>query len=157
LGDGVINLAVNSEVSSLSSSPESGAVTQNGFNIPALVTRRAGTTIELRDGQSFGIGGLFQNNFNDNVPQLPWIRERPIRGALFRDSDSQNTETELVIMVPPHLAAPADAAAMAAPTDSVTEPTDLDLFFFGQTEGPRFPTAKGPATQQPQQLLQRPA
>jgi len=156
LADSLINLAVHSEVSSLNTTPEAGAVSISGFSIPALVTRRADTTIELRDGQSFAIAGLFQNNFTDNVSQLPWLGDVPVLGLLFRSTDFLNNQTELVIMVTPHLVAPADAAAMAVPTDSVAAPSDIDLFFFGQTEGPKFPTAKGSAAP-PQQLLQRPA
>jgi len=156
LADSLINLAVNAEVSSLDTSTQAGAVESAGFNIPALVTRRADTTVELRDGQSFAIAGLFQNNFTDNVNQLPWIGNVPVLGALFRSTDFLNNQTELVIMVTPHLVAPADAASMAVPTDSVAEPSDIDLFFFGHTEGPKFPTAKGHAAP-PQQLMQRPA
>ena len=152
LSDGLMNLVVKSEVSALDTSTTGGAVTTAGFEIPALVTRRASTTIELRDGQSFAIAGLFQDNFTDNVSQLPWIGDVPILGALFRSSDFQKNQTELVIMVTPHLVTPGDAAAMTLPTDAVAEPTDLDLFFYGHTEAHKFPTAVGPS--KPTQLME---
>jgi pilus assembly protein CpaC len=145
LGDSLMNLVVKSEVSALDRSDQGGAVTLSGFDIPALVTRRAETTIELRDGQSFAIAGLFQDNFTNGVDQLPWIGDVPILGLLFRSADFQKNQTELVIIVTPHLVAPGDATAMSLPTDSVAEPTDLDLFFHGRTEGFSFPKAVGPS------------
>jgi pilus assembly protein CpaC len=152
LGDGLMNLIVNAEVSALDTSTTGGAVTTAGFEIPALVTRRAETTIELRDGQSFAIAGLFQDNFTDNVTQLPWIGDVPVLGALFRSTDFQKSQTELVIVVTPHLVTPGDATVMTLPTDAVAEPTDLDLFFYGRTEAHKFPTAVGPSG--PTQLME---
>jgi pilus assembly protein CpaC len=127
-------------------------VTTANFEIPALVTRRAETTIELRDGQSFAIAGLLQDTYAGNVDQLPWIGDVPILGALFRSTDFQKNQTELVIIVTPHLVTPGDATAMTLPTDSVAEPSDLDLFFYGRTEGHAFPKAVGPSG--PRQLMQ---
>ncbi|MCI0429144.1 MAG: type II and III secretion system protein family protein [Rhodospirillales bacterium] len=152
LADGLMNLIVKAEVSALDTSTAGGAVTAAGFEIPALVTRRAETTIELRDGQSFAIAGLFQDNFANNVSQLPWIGDVPILGLLFRSADFQKSQTELVIIVTPHLVTPGDATAMTLPTDAIAEPTDLDLFFYGRTEAHKFPTAVGPSG--PTQLMQ---
>src|SRR3546814_19505214 len=74
-----------------------------GFDIPGLTTRRATTTVELRDGQSFAIAGLIQSDFQDTVRQLPLLADVPVLGALLRSSEYQNQQTELVIIVTPHL------------------------------------------------------
>ena len=73
-----------------------------GFTIPGLRTRRATTTVELRDGQAFAIAGLIQDDFEDTVRQLPGLGDVPILGALMRSSAFQRNETELVIIVEPH-------------------------------------------------------
>jgi pilus assembly protein CpaC len=136
LGDGLINLAVKPEVSQIDTSPER-SVTANGFRIPALTTRRASTTVELRDGESFAIAGLLQNDFSDQIRALPWIGDLPILGALFRSTAYQRQETELVIIVTPRLVKPARAGELAAPTDRFLAPSESDLFLMGKTEDPR--------------------
>lgn len=128
----LINLIVNPEVSQIDPST---SVVLNGFSIPGLSTRRASTTVELRDGQSFAIAGLIQSDFQDQVRQLPGIGEVPVLGALFRSSQFQRRETELVIIVTPRLVKPVSANALASPTDSFRGPSDLELFLFGQVEG----------------------
>lgn len=128
----LINLMVNPEVSQIDPST---SVVLNGFSIPGLSTRRASTTVELRDGQSFAIAGLLQSDFQDQVRQLPGVGDIPVLGALFRSSQFQRRETELVIIVTPRLVKPVNASALAAPTDTFRAPTDLELFLFGQVEG----------------------
>lgn len=129
----LINLVVAPEVSQIDTS---NAVTVSGFSIPGISTRRARTTIELRDGQSFAIAGLLQSNITDQVRQLPGLGEVPVLGALFRDTTFQNQETELVIIVTPSLIKPAPAGDLAAPTDTFIPPSTADLFFKGDVEGP---------------------
>lgn len=129
----LINLVVSPEVSQIDTS---NAVTISGFSIPGISTRRARTTIELRDGQSFAIAGLLQSNITDQVRQLPGLGEIPILGALFRDTTFQNNETELVIIVTPSLIKPAPAGTLAAPTDTFVPPSTADLFFKGDVEAP---------------------
>lgn len=129
----LINLVVAPEVSQIDTS---NAVTVSGFSIPGISTRRARTTIELRDGQSFAIAGLLQSNINDQVRQLPGLGEVPVLGALFRDTTFQNQETELVIIVTPSLIKPAPAGNLAAPTDTFIPPSTADLFFKGDVEEP---------------------
>jgi pilus assembly protein CpaC len=136
LGDGLINLAVKPEVSQIDTSPER-SVTANGFRIPALTTRRASTTVELRDGESFAIAGLLQNDFSDQIRQFPWLGDLPILGALFRSTAYQRQETELVIIVTPRLVKPARAGELATPADRFVAPTESDLFQMGRTEDPR--------------------
>ena len=81
LRDGLINLVVKPEVSEIDTSV---TVTVAGTSVPGLTTRKASTTLELRDGQSFMLGGLLQNTGNNNMDQLPWLGDMPVLGALFR-------------------------------------------------------------------------
>ncbi len=99
LANGRISMRVRPEVSELSSQ---GAVTLNGFNIPALTIRRAETTVELGSGESFMIAGLLQNNAQQTIDQLPGVGDLPILGNLFRSSEFSRGETELVIVVTPY-------------------------------------------------------
>ncbi|MCF8709401.1 type II and III secretion system protein family protein [Rhizorhapis sp. SPR117] len=131
LEDGVINLVVEPEVSSID---PSASVTINGLVIPGLQTRRASTTLELRDGQSFAIAGLLRKDFQDTVRQFPILGSIPIIGSLFRSSGFQKSETELVIIVTPRLVQPVKADQIALPTDRVLPPHELDLFLMGRTD-----------------------
>ena len=133
IGKDRINLVVKPEVTSLDFSDN---FIFQGTIVPALVTRRAETTIELRDGQTFAIAGLLQNDFSDNISQLPWLGDIPILGLLFRSSEFQRKETELVILVTPYLVKPAPAQAVAAVTDTFVPPSDADIFVFGLLEAP---------------------
>ena len=134
VGDGLINLVVAPEVSQIDETV--GVQTTGLISIPGLQTRRARTTVELRDGESFAIAGLLQNSFQDQVQQLPWLGDLPVLGALFRSTDYAKGETELVIIVTAYLVQPSQLEQLASPTDGFVEPTDFELFFWGQTEGP---------------------
>jgi pilus assembly protein CpaC len=136
----IINLAMNAEVSSIGPTVATGG----GAEIPSLNTRRASTTVELRDGESFAIAGLLQDDFRDTVGQVPWLGDLPILGALFRSASYQREQTELVIIITAHLVNPVRGEALALPTDRVTIPTEADLFLHGRTAGaPRQGTAAG--------------
>ncbi len=126
-----INMMVAPEVSALD---PRNKVEFGGFSIPALTTRRAETTVELRNGQSFAIAGLLQSEFADGLSQVPGIGNIPIIGSLFRSSDFQRDETELVIIITPYLVAPVDEDELAAPTDYFVRPHELELFLAGVTE-----------------------
>jgi len=133
IGKDLINLEVAPEVSRIDASI---VVQTNDVVIPGLSTRRAKTTIELRDGQSFAIAGLLQSDFQDAVEGLPWLSDIPILGLLFSSRGYQRNETELVIVVTPRLVQPARSPdELALPTDSVILPTDAELFLLGRTEG----------------------
>ncbi|MEW6576876.1 MAG: type II and III secretion system protein family protein [Pseudomonadota bacterium] len=132
LADGVINLAVEPEVSSID---PSASITVNGLVIPGLQTRRANTVLELRDGESFALAGLIRKDFQTTVRQVPLLGSIPIIGSLFRSSGFQKGETELVIVVTPRLVQPIKAGApVALPTDRVQNPHELDLFLMGRTD-----------------------
>lgn len=126
-----ISLKVLPEVSALSSS---GAVNVNGLNIPALTTRRANTTVELGSGQSFAIAGLLQADSNQNVNEYPGLADIPILGALFRSTDFNRQETELVIIVTPYLVRPVSTNALLTPVDGFEIPDDFDRVVKGETQ-----------------------
>ena len=93
-------MRVRPEVSELTSQ---GAITLEGFQVPALTTRRAETTVELGSGQSFMIAGLLSNNATNSVDKAPGLGDVPILGNLFRSTTYRKGETELVIVVTPYL------------------------------------------------------
>jgi pilus assembly protein CpaC len=131
LADGIINLVVEPEVSSID---PSASIVVNGLSIPGLQTRRAHTTLELRDGQSFAIAGLIRNDFQDTVRQFPILGSIPIIGSLFRSTSFAKQETELVIIVTPRLVQPITANMVRLPTDRVKNPSELELFLMGRTD-----------------------
>ena len=96
--------------------------------------RRATTVVELRDGQSFAIAGLLQDDFKDSISQFPWLGEIPVLGALFRSADYSRGETELVIIVSAHLVVPVDESELSLPTDHVRIPNEFELFLLGHTD-----------------------
>lgn len=133
LGDGVINLIVEPEVSSIDSS---AAVTVNGTSVPGVQTRRASTTLELRDGESFAIAGLLRQDFQTSVRQLPILGSIPILGSLFRSTSFQKGETELLIVVTPRLVKPIRPEQVMLPTDRVEDPDVLDTLLAGDDYQP---------------------
>jgi pilus assembly protein CpaC len=135
LGNGLINLRIAPEVSELDFT---NTVTISGTTIPSILQRNAQTTVQLRDGQSFAIAGLLQNRSVRNLDQLPWIGSVPILGALFRSAAYQNNETDLVIIVTPHLVQPASPTNhLATPFDQRLSSNDIDYFVNGQLEVPK--------------------
>lgn len=132
LANGVINLRMVPSVSELDFT---NAVQANGLTMPSLKKREARTTIELRDGQSFAIAGLLQANNQGDISQLPWLGSVPVLGALFRSTSYQQNETDLVIIVTPHLVKPAaPGQQLASPLDSRLPGNDVDVFLNGQLE-----------------------
>jgi pilus assembly protein CpaC len=129
LGDGRISMRVRPEVSQLD---DANGVTLNNFRIPALITRRAETTVELGSGQSFMIAGLLQNTGNNSVDKTPVLGDLPILGALFRSTKFQRQETELVVVVTPYLVRPV-SGQLATPIDGYRSPNDIQRDWGGQT------------------------
>jgi pilus assembly protein CpaC len=135
LSDGLINLRIEPEVSQLDTSR---TVQVAGISVPPLIVRRASTTVELRDGQSFVIGGLLQSNGQNALTQLPWVGDIPILGALFRSASYQKNETDLAIIVTPRLVRPTRPGdVVATPLDKSLPVNDADLFLMGKIEVPR--------------------
>jgi pilus assembly protein CpaC len=132
LSDGIINLRLAPSVSELDFAQ---AITASGFVIPSLIKREAKTTIELRDGQSFAIAGLLSSQNRRAVSQLPWVGSVPVLGALFRSASFQQEQTDLVVIITPHLVAPAaPGQKLASPLDDHIPTNDVDFFLMGQME-----------------------
>ncbi len=142
LADGRISMRVRPEVSELSAE---GSIKLNGFDVPALVTRRAETTVELGSGQSFMLAGLIRNNTTNNIDKAPFLGDLPILGALFRSTSFRRQETELVIVVTPYLVRPV-SGRMALPTDGYRAPADGTRVWEGQSYSSQGrPAAAAPA------------
>ncbi len=133
LKNGQINLVVKPNVSQLD--PTHGVSITGGVSVPALIVREASTTVELRDGQSFMLGGLLLNTSQTSQDQLPWIGDVPVLGALFRSASYQKNETDLVILVTPHVVQPLTPAdPIHTPLDATLPGNDVDFFLNGQAE-----------------------
>jgi pilus assembly protein CpaC len=110
-------------------------VTIGGFNVPPLIVRRAATTIELRDGQSFALGGLLQSKSTTAQEQLPWIGDMPVLGALFSSKSYQKNETDLAIIVTPRIVRPMRPGdPIKTPLDNTLPANDIDFFLMGKSE-----------------------
>ncbi len=132
LGDGVINLKIEPEVSQIDPTTN---ITIGAITIPALIVRRANTTVELRDGQSFAIAGLLQSISTADQKQLPWLADVPILGALARSAAYQKKETDLVIIVTPRIVRPARPGdVLRTPLDTSRPANDAEFFLLGQAE-----------------------
>jgi pilus assembly protein CpaC len=147
LEGGRINLKVAPEVSELSREGVGISSTGTGGSavLPLITTRRAATTVQLYDGQSFAIGGLIKNNVTENIKALPVLGELPVLGPLFRSSDFQNDKTELVFIVTPRLVKPLPST-YPLPTDNFIEPTREELFLQGRMEGEAKQSGQAPAS-----------
>jgi hypothetical protein len=102
--------------------------------LPSFTSRRAKTTVQLQDGQSFAIGGLIKNNTTTNIRAFPILGELPILGALFRSTEFQTDRSELVFIITPRLVKPLPPD-FALPTDNYTPPTRKELVVDGKLEG----------------------
>src|SRR6266702_3822775 len=132
LKDGIINLVIKPEVSQLDTSHP---VTVAGISVPPLIVRRASTTIELRDGQSFMLGGLLLNVSTTAQDQIPWAGDVPVLGTLFRSASYQKQETDLAIIVTPRIVRPARPGdPIKGPLDNTLPANDIDLFLMGKPE-----------------------
>lgn len=137
LDDDRIGIEVAPEISELDFAT---AVAFQGFLVPGLTTRRASTMVELGDGQSFAIAGLLKETIRHDVAKTPWLGEIPVLGVLFQSKSWQKNETELVIIVTPHLVKPIDGDNQQLPTDYYLEPNDSE-FYLGVMESRRQPSS----------------
>jgi pilus assembly protein CpaC len=132
LGEGQINLKIEPEVSEID---PTASLRVNGIEVPGLMVRRASTTVELRDGQSFAMAGLLYSNQIKNQSQLPWIGDVPVLGTLFRSAAFQRKETDLVIIVTPRLVRPSRPdQKLVTPLDSRLPSNDREFFLEGKQE-----------------------
>jgi pilus assembly protein CpaC len=127
-----ISVKVAPEVSELDFA---NATVASGFVVPGLTMRKAETTVELADGQSFAIAGLLRETVRDVLDKYPLLGDLPVLGALFRSRNFQKSETELVIIATPHLVKPLERSKQLLPTDFYVEPNDTDIYVMGFMEG----------------------
>ncbi|NOX72630.1 MAG: type II and III secretion system protein family protein [Alphaproteobacteria bacterium] len=128
----LINLTIQAAVSSIDTtvSVDTGTIAVSGFK-----RRETSTTVEMRDGQSFAIAGLLQDDFTDLAGQVPWLGDIPVLGALFRSSEYARKQSELVIIVTPHLVTPVKGDSLTLPTDRIRIPSESELFLLGKVAG----------------------
>ncbi|WP_417248215.1 type II and III secretion system protein family protein [Celeribacter sp.] len=146
-----INLELKASVSGIDSTVNYSV---DGFSLNSFSRREASTTVEMRDGESFAIAGLLQDDFQDLSGQVPWLGDVPVLGALFRSMDYQRAQSELVIIVTPHLVSPTNGVALALPTDRVRIPTEAEMFLFGKTFGGNTKPKSGAAAEVAKQDFQ---
>jgi pilus assembly protein CpaC len=129
-----LNISVSQKVNeNVVAVTSSGATV--GLNVPSLSTRSAQSTVELADGQTIGIAGLIDENLREVVTKFPGLGSIPVLGALFRSQEFQKGETELLILVTPHLVKPLVPAEVQLPTDNFVEPSDFGWYLLGKLEG----------------------
>lgn len=127
--NGWIRMVVEPEVSQLD---PNNSLTVLGVTVPALIVRRAATTLELRPGDSFVMAGLFQRGFQSDIDQTPWLGNVPVLGTLFRSSRWRRSESELLIIVTPRLATAEDRNHPKLDAVPGREPTARDIQLFGR-------------------------
>ena len=128
LDDQLVRLRISPEVSDIDPS-----LSVNGQ--PAFISRKADTTVSLRNGQSFAIAGLLQANNARSVDQVPWLGQVPVLGTLFASREFQKRETDLVILVTPRLVAPVGPdTPLVSPLDETVPSNDVELFLLGMLE-----------------------
>ncbi|MCY1335557.1 type II secretion system protein D [compost metagenome] len=152
LANGRIHLKVAPEVSELSptGATVSGSTLAGQTVLPLITTRRASTTVQMRDGESFAIGGLLTDSARGSLKALPGAGEVPVLGTLFRSTQYQQDLTELVFVITPRLVKPMQTNNYPLPTDSFSTPNPLSLYFMGNMEGSGKPAPlPAPAPSQP--------
>ncbi|MCA8152859.1 type II and III secretion system protein family protein [Burkholderia contaminans] len=137
LSNGRISLKVAPEVSELSQTGVTLSATNIGGTsiLPLITTRRASTTVQMGDGETFAIGGLIKDNGTGALKALPGVGEIPVLGALLRSTSFQQDRTELIFVITPHLVKPLQTADVPLPTDSFTKPNEIDVYATGNMEG----------------------
>ena len=139
-----INLELTAAVSAVD---DEISVTSAAIAVPGFTRRETQTTVEMLDGHSFAIAGLLQDDFSDVATQVPWLGDLPVLGALFRSTSFQRDQTELVVIITPHLVTPVSGEALALPTDRIRPPTEAELFLFGQVARPAGAPTSGAAAE----------
>ncbi len=133
IDEDLISLTISAAVSSIDSTIT--VAQDGGISVNAFKRRETSTTVEMRDGQSFAIAGLLEDDFTDVVGQVPLLGDIPVLGALFRSSDYVRRQSELVIIVTPHLVTPVKGESLTLPTDRIRIPSESELFLLGKVAG----------------------
>jgi pilus assembly protein CpaC len=108
--------------------------------LPSMTTRRVDTTVQLNDGQSLAVAGLIRNNVTETLARFPVLGELPVLGALFRSTEFQKDQTELIFIITPRLVKP--AGGIKVPTDNHVEPGRADIILMGKAEGQSGPAVE---------------
>ena len=130
-----INLKLVTEVSDLSQTGSPFTTLNNVVAVlPSFTVRRADTTVELNDGQSFVVAGLIRNGVSETIKRFPGLGEVPVLGALFRSTEFQTAQTELLFVITPRLVKPLNEAPRL-PTDNHVVPSRIEVYSSGRVEG----------------------
>lgn len=146
LSENRLRIQVQPEVSEISN--ENTVRTSDGFTAPSIITRRASTTVELAPGESFMIAGLIRDGMSSTIRELPGVGEIPVLSALFRSTQFQRNETELVIAVTPYIVDPVRDGDIKMPTDDFRPASFTESIFFGalgSSNAVRNPSLEGPS------------
>jgi pilus assembly protein CpaC len=135
LSEGKIAVKVHPIVSELDNTLGQSFVLPGGYVVPGLRTREMDTHVEVRDGQTFSIAGLLSDTSRNVINKFPVLGDIPVLGVLFRSTQYQKNETELVALVTPHLVKPMKPGAARLPTDKWIDPTDVDVYLLGLEQG----------------------
>jgi pilus assembly protein CpaC len=136
MGDGRIHLEVEPEVSSLN---QAFGTSIQGTVVPGRTTQRVHTTVDIEPGQTLVIGGLIQHDVNGTSQKVPVLGDLPYIGAAFRAMSYTEDESELLVLVTPHLVDPmsCDQLPHFLPGQETRSPDDCELFLEGILEAPR--------------------
>ncbi len=146
LNEGKIAVRVHPTVSELDNTFGQAFVLPGGYVVPGLRVREMNTHVEVNDGQTFAIAGLLSDTSRNIINKFPILGDIPVLGVLFRSTQYQKNQTELVALVTPHLVKPMPPGAARLPTDKWIEPTDVDVYLLGLDQGRQKPSsAPGPA------------
>jgi pilus assembly protein CpaC len=144
-----IAMKLEPEVSELDPSV---VVQASGFNIEGLLVRRMSSHLEVQDGQTIAMAGLLSDEDRNIVNKFPWVGDVPVLGALFRSSSWQKQETELVVLVTPHLVKPVTPGTARLADDKWIDPSDYEKYLLGWQQG-RPPQEQPAQVQQPAQPM----
>ncbi|MFZ5450356.1 MAG: type II and III secretion system protein family protein [Thermodesulfobacteriota bacterium] len=133
LDGGKLAIKVTPEVSELDFT--TAPVVLSGLVVPGLRMRTVTTHVELKDGQTFALAGLLSDNHRNTINKFPVLGDIPVLGALFRSTQYQKNETELVVLATPRLVKPMTTTAIRLPTDKYVDPTDVEAYLLGALEG----------------------
>jgi pilus assembly protein CpaC len=144
LNEGKIAVKVHPTVSEIDNTFGQTFVLPGGYVVPGLRVREMNTHVEVNDGQTFAIAGLLSDNSRNVISKFPVLGNIPVLGVLFRSTQYQKNESELVALVTPHLVKPMAPGAGRLPTDKWIDPSDVDTYLLGLQQG-RQSTAPAPA------------
>ncbi len=131
LDEGKIAMKVSPEVSSIDPTLSIAYIPGSTTAVPGLRVRRLSTHLEVKDGQTFAMAGLLDDEDRNVISKVPLVGDVPILGNLFRSSNWQKQQTELVVLVTPHIAKPLAPNAARLPTDKWAAPSDAEMYLLG--------------------------